>query len=163
MQLRAEVRDKTYLPTSDAEVQAKIIMPDGSADFVTLHPEPLAQGVYSADWNAPSAGSYVAEISARKGTQSLGSDVLTFRRENGLAENFHREQNRELLQKLSDETGGHYYRPADMNRLTQEISYSEAGITSREMKDLWDMPAIFLAILILKSAEWLLRRKWGVV
>ena len=31
-----------------------------------------------------------------------GSDVLTFRREDGVAENFHTSQNRELLEKLSD-------------------------------------------------------------
>ncbi len=163
IQLRAEVRDKTYVPAGDAEVDANIIAPDGSAETVTLRPEPLTQGIYSAEWNAPKPGSYIAEISAKKGTQQLGSDVLTFRRENGEAENFHREQNRELLEKLANETGGRYYTPRDASRIPQEISYSEAGITNREMKDLWDMPAIFLVILALRSAEWLLRRKWGVV
>ena len=88
---------------------------------------------------------------------------MTFRREDGVAENFHLEQNRDLLKKLADETGGRYYTPKDANRLAQEISYSEAGITSREMKDLWDMPAVFLTIFFLRSAEWLLRRRWGVV
>ncbi|MGA8026581.1 MAG: glutamine amidotransferase [Bryobacteraceae bacterium] len=163
IQLRAEVRDARHLPAGDAEVEAKIIAPDGSSETVPLRPEPLAQGVYSVDWNAPQAGSYVAELTARRGTQQLGRDVLTFRRENGIAENFHREQNRDLLNKLSDETGGHYYTPKDASRLAQEISYSEAGITGREMKDLWDMPAVFLAILILRSTEWLLRRRWGAV
>jgi hypothetical protein len=163
IQLRAEVRDTTYLPAGDADVQANVIEPDGVAETVPLRPEPLAQGIYSANWSAQKAGSYIAEITAKRGTQQLGSDVLTFRRENGLAENFHREQNRDLLQKLAEETGGRYYKPSDVSRLPQEISYSEAGITSHETKDLWDMPAVFLAILILKGAEWLLRRKWGVV
>ena len=88
---------------------------------------------------------------------------MTFRREEGVAENFHREQNRELLEKLADETGGRYYKPSDAKRLPDEIAYSQAGITSHEMKDLWDMPALFLCVLILKSAEWFLRRRWGVV
>jgi len=163
IQLRAEVRDKTYLPSGNATVEANVIGPDGSSEQVELRPEPLQQGVYAADWNAPQPGSYIAEISARQGTVELGKDVLTFRREDGVAENFHREQNRELLEKLADETGGRYYKPSDASRLPQEISYSEAGITSRETKDLWNMPAVFLAILILKSAEWLLRRRWGAV
>lgn len=163
IQLRAEVRDMAYSPASDAEVQARIIGPDGSSEAVPLRPEPLAQGVYSAEWNASQTGSYIAEVSAKRGAQSLGSDVLTFRRENGMAENFHREQNRELLEKLADETGGRYYKPATAHKLADEIAYSEAGITSRETKDLWDMPAVFLTVLILKSAEWLLRRRWGVV
>ncbi len=163
IELRAEVRDRTYLPAGDAEVTARIIGPDGSAQDVPLRAEPLTQGMYTATWNAAETGSYIAEVTARRGAEQIGKDVLTFRREDGAAENFHREQNRELLEKLADETGGRYYRPADAKRLPDEISYSEAGITSREVKELWNVPAVFLLILILKSAEWLLRRKWGVV
>ena len=33
----------------------------------------------------------------------------------------------------------------------------------RETRDLWDMPVIFLLLLMLRSGEWLLRRKWGVI
>ena len=163
IQLRAEVRDKSYLPTGDAEVQANIIGPDGSAQQATLRPQPLTQGIYAADWNAAQDGSYVAEITAKRGTTALGRDVLTFRREDGVAENFHRQQNRELLQKLAEETGGHYYTPGTAKRLSEEISFSEAGITGRETKDLWNMPLVFLIILALRSTEWLLRRRWGVV
>jgi hypothetical protein len=163
VELRAEVRDSTYLPTSDAELRANIIRPDGSAETATLRPEPLEQGVYSAEWNATRTGSYVAEITADRAGRELGKDVVTFRREDGVAENFHQEQNRELLEKLAAETGGRYYKSANARQLAQEISYSEAGITAREMKDLWDMPAVFLAVIALRSAEWLLRRKWGAV
>jgi hypothetical protein len=80
-----------------------------------------------------------------------------------VAEHFRAEQNRELLEKLSSQTGGRYYRPSEIARLGQEINYSEAGITVRETRDLWNMPIIFLAALLLRSGEWLLRRKWGVV
>ncbi|MBV8551957.1 MAG: hypothetical protein JOY54_11710 [Acidobacteriaceae bacterium] len=163
LQLRAEVRDLSYLPAADAEVRAHVVAPDGTAEDIPLHPEPLAQGIYVADSNASQAGSYIAQITARRGSQDLGGDVTTFRRENGVAENFHREQNKELLQKLADETGGRYYTPSDAYRLPQEIAYSEAGITAHEMKDLWNMPAVFLLALALKSAEWLLRRRWGAV
>jgi uncharacterized membrane protein len=163
IELRAEVRDSTYLPASDAEVQANIIRPDGSADTVSLRPEPMAAGVYSTEWNAAKTGSYVAEITAKRAGQELGRDVVTFRREDGAAENFHQEQNRELLEKLAAETGGRYYKPGNAWQIAQEISYSEAGITAREMKDLWNMPAIFIVVIALRSAEWLLRRRWGTI
>lgn len=163
IQLRAEVRDKTYLPASDAEVQANVISPDGSSRSVSLQPVPLVEGVYSADWNAANPGSYLAEVSATRGAESLGKDVLTFRREDGIAENFHREQNKDLLSKLAEDTGGRYYTAANAAKLAQEISYSEAGITGREIKDLWNMPALFLLLLVLRAAEWLLRRNWGFV
>lgn len=161
--LRAEVRDTTYLPAGDAKVEAHILGPDGSAQTVELHPDPLEQGVYAADWDAGKAGSYVTEVVAHRGTEELGRDVVTVRRENGVAESFHLEQNRELLEKLSTQTGGRYYRPNEVSRLGQDIEYSEAGITVRETKDLWDMPFVFFLALLLRSSEWLLRRKLGVV
>jgi hypothetical protein len=54
-------------------------------------------------------------------------------------------------------------RQDELERLPKEISYSEAGISVRDTKELWDMPAVFLVLLGLMSADWLLRRKWGVV
>ncbi len=161
--LRSEVRDTTYLATSDAQVQARIVGPDGGAQSIDLHPDSLEQGVYSADWDAGHAGSYVAEITATRGQQELGRDVVTFRREDGVAENFHPEQNRDLLEKLSSQTGGKYYRPDQVSRLGEDISYSDAGITVRETKDLWDMPIVFFLALLLCCTEWVLRRRWGVV
>lgn len=163
VQIRAEVRDRAYLPAGDADVQANVIGPDGSSEVVPLRPEPLKQGIYSAEWNAAKAGSYLAEVSARRGGEPLGKDVLTFRRENGVAENFHREQNKELLEKLAEDTGGRYYTAASAQNLIQEISYSEAGITGREYKDLWNMPAILIALVALRATEWVLRRRWGFV
>ena len=91
-----------------------------------------------------------------------GRDVLTFRREDGVAENFHTSQNRELLEKLSEQTGGRYYKPRSKRpSLSSEISYSEAGITTRETKDLWDMPIVFLLALAFRASEWLLRQALG--
>jgi hypothetical protein len=33
----------------------------------------------------------------------------------------------------------------------------------RQTKELWNMPAIFLLLILLRFSEWLLRRRWGVV
>jgi len=119
--------------------------------------------VYEGEWTAENPGTYVAEIIAGREQEELGRDLLSFRREDGVAESFHTSQNRELLSKLSDETGGRYYTPDQASKLSGEISYSEAGITTRETRDLWNMPAVFLLALGIRACEWLLRRKWGVV
>ncbi|MDQ6760554.1 MAG: glutamine amidotransferase [Acidobacteriota bacterium] len=161
--LRAEVRDTTYLPAGDAQVEAHIVGPSGASETVDLHPDPLEQGVYTADWNAGRSGSYIVDVAAKRGKEELGRDVITVRREDGLAENFHLEQNRELLEKLSSQTGGKYYKPSEARQLGRDIAYSDAGITVRETKDLWDMPIVFLLAILLPGMEWLLRRKWGVV
>jgi len=161
--LRAEIRDRTYLPASDAKAEAHILGPNGLAEGVELRPDPIENGVFTAEWTVPRPGSYLVEVVANRGSEELGRDAITFRREDGVAENFHTQQNRELLQKLASETGGRYYRPQEAQKLGQDISYSEAGITVRETRDLWDMPAVFLLLLAVRAAEWLLRRKWGVI
>ena len=161
--LRSEVRDRTYLAASDAKTEAHILGPDGLAETIEMRPDAIESGVYTADWTTPKPGSYLVEVVATRGSEELGRDTMTFRREDGVAENFHTGQNRELLEKLSSQTGGRYYKPADAQKLGNDISYSEAGITVRETRDLWDMPVIFLLLLCLRSGEWLLRRKWGVI
>jgi uncharacterized membrane protein len=159
----AEVRDKNYLPAPDARVEAHILGPGGTAAQIELAPDPNAPGTFHADWKADQPGSYLTEVTAVRANEEVGRDVLTFARMDGVAENFHTEQNRELLEKLSSQTGGRYWKPQELSRLPGEISYSEAGITVRDTKDLWNMPALFFLIILLRSSEWLLRRKWGVV
>jgi hypothetical protein len=89
--------------------------------------------------------------------------VVTFQREDGVAENFHVEQNRRLLEDLASQTGGQYWKPAEAGNLPRDISYSDAGISVRSVKELWDMPVVFGLLVGLPAGEWLLRRKWGVV
>ena len=157
--LRVEVRDKKFGPVANALVQAHIVGPDNLSDMVTLSPVPSEEGVYAADYTAEKPGSYLAEISAG----AAGADVVMFRREDGTAESFHTTQNKELLQKLAEQTGGKYFTASDARKIPEQINFSEAGITTSQTLDLWDMPIVFLLALMLRGSEWLLRRKWSVV
>jgi uncharacterized membrane protein len=160
IQLTANVRDKDYMPITDAKVTAHLIGPDGLSALVDMTPAADTPGVFRANWTAEKPGSYLAEVTASGQTEN---GTLPFERIDGVAENFHTEQNRELLEKLASETGGRYWKPDELTRLPNEISYSDAGISVRDIKELWNMPVVFLWLLFLMSAEWLLRRKWGVV
>lgn len=161
--LRVEIRDKEYLPLQDVRVEARIVGPGGTAGVVELEPEPLEEGVYTARWDAQPTGSYVAEVLVKRGEEEVGRDVLMFLRQDGVAEHFRLEQNRELLRNLAEQTGGEYYAPSTIDSLPEKITYSSAGITTRETRDLWNMPIVFLLVLGLRGAEWVLRRKWGFV
>ena len=163
VKLRAEVRDKNYEPGSAARVTARVISPNGAVQEHELRTVPNEPGVFSGEWDAAAAGSYGVEVIAKQGEEESGRDLVTLRREDGVAENFRLAQNRELLEKLAEQTGGSYFKISDIENLSKNISFSEAGITVRESKDLWNMPAIFLAAMLLKSLEWMLRRKWGVI
>ncbi len=161
--LRVSVRDKQYQTVSGATVEITMVRPDGGSDVVQLKPDPLEPGTYTGTYTADKPGTYVAETTAHQDKIDLGRDTLTFRREDGVAENFGAAQNRDLLEKLSTDTGGSYYAPANAKRLPDEIAVSEAGITAHDNLDLWDMPILFLLAILIRGGEWLLRRKWGVV
>ncbi|MBV8437823.1 MAG: hypothetical protein JOY95_09960, partial [Silvibacterium sp.] len=164
VQLSAQVRDRQFQPAATAHVTAHIMGPEGANTLIDLVPSPDTLGLYQADWTAETPGAYLAEVTAEsRGNQpqELGSDVLTFQREDGVAENFHTEQNRPLLEQLSSQTGGRYWEPSDLKNLPRDIAYSEAGISVRTTNELWNMPVVFVLLLGLPIAEWLLRRKWG--
>jgi uncharacterized membrane protein len=161
--LTASVRDKAYLPAADATVEARVLAPDGSEERHELRPDTQNPGAYTLALGVPRTGSHVIEVTARRGAEEIGRDALTLLREDGVAENFRTEQNRELLEKLASQTGGRYYTPANAGKLADEIAYSEAGISTRETRDLWNMPLLFLLAMVFKGSEWGLRRKWGVV
>lgn len=164
VELTAQVRDREFQPAPDAHVSAQIAGPGDMNVSIDLTPSQDTPGLYTADWTAEKPGTYLAEVTAESaGHLPLGSDVLTFEREDGVAENFHTGQNRRLLEQLSAETGGSYWKSDNLKNLPRDISYSDAGISVRSTKELWDMPIVFLLLLGLPLAEWLLRRKWGVV
>ena len=163
IRLMADVRDKTFLPAPDARVFATLIGPAGSGGQIELQPDPATPGTYFADYTIEKAGSYVAEILAKRGEEEVGRDVITFERKDGVAESFRTNQNRDLLTRLATQTGGQYWTPEELKKMPDEISLSESGVTVRETRDLWNIPAVFLFLLALRGAEWLLRRKWGVV
>lgn len=163
VRIRAEVRDRNYLPSTSAVVSVHVMGPGGVSGTQELAPARGEAGVYEAEWRAPRPGSYLAEATAREGVEDLGRDTVTFRREDGMQEFFRTEQNRELLERVAQQTGGRYYRPAEAAGLAKEIELSEAGITVRETRPVWNAPAAFLLLAGLKTAEWLVRRRWGAV
>ena len=167
--LTADVRDPQYNPAPDAKVEAHILGPSGVTASVELSAVPDSPGQFQATWSAPKTGSYLTEVTAQRhdpvtgNMKELGRDVLTFQRMDGVAENFHTEQNRELLERLATQTGGQYWKPADLGKLPSRIPFSEAGVSIRETRDLWNLPVIFLVLVLLRFSEWWLRRKWGIV
>jgi uncharacterized membrane protein len=166
VQLTAYVRDRQFQPDANARVTAHVVGPQALDALVDLLPSQDRPGEYSAEWTAEKPGPYLAEVTAEtpdNQPQQLGRSVLTFQREDGVAENFHTGQNRQLLRQLASETGGQYWKPSDLKNLPRDISYSEAGISVRSAKELWNMPIVFLLLIGLPGSEWLLRRKWGVL
>jgi len=159
--LRADVRDKKFEPAADATVS--LSASDGLGPPTTLEMTPVAgeRGVYQATYETTHAGIFRFEATAKAGDEALGNARFAVRREDGVVEHYHTQQNRALLERVAAATGGTYFTLADVSKLPEAVSFSDAGSVERQVLDLWSMPIIFLVLLLLKAGEWLLRLYWG--
>jgi uncharacterized membrane protein len=159
--LRAEVRDKSYKPASDADVSLEISDGMGPPTTVPMTPVAGERGLYEAVYDTAHTGVFRFQAIAKNGDEELGRAQFAVRREDGVIEHYHVQQNRPLLERLSAATGGTYFAVDDVSKLPEAVSFSEAGSVERQVLDLWNIPLAFMLLLLLKSAEWLLRLYWG--
>ena len=130
---------------------------------VDLRPSADQPGVFEAEVPAADSGLFSVEALARRGDQTLATTRMAMRHESGRAEYFSVRQNRSLLEQLAQATGGRYWTADQLDGLPEAIRCSAAGVTQQEIRALWNMPVVFLLLMLLKAGEWLLRRRWSVV
>lgn len=163
VQLRAEVRDQAFELQRDVVVSAVATGATGETTSIDLKPVLDQPGVYQADYRPAASGSLFVHAIARRGDRPVAEARTAVHYDSGRAEYFSLRQNRALLQQLAAGTGGAYYSAATLDDLPQAIRFSPAGVTQQETRPLWDLPAIFVLLVALKAAEWLLRRRWRIV
>lgn len=164
VELQAEVRDEQFEPINDARVEL-LVAPERDPAFVQpMQPSGKNDGRYVATIDAPSTGLYRIDMTAHPaGAEEGGALTATthVRRNDGVLENFATQQHRAVLERIASVTGGRYWTLDELDGLAAAIPYSKAGIVERQTLDLWNLPIVFLVLLLLKLTEWLLRLKWG--
>lgn len=159
--LEAEVRNELFEPVNDAGVEL-LVAPERDPSYtVRMQPSGSGDGRYIASFDAAGSGLYRIDLTASRGGRELGVVTTHVRRNDGALEYFGTRQNRPVLQRLADMTGGRYWTLDDLSGLAAAIPYSKAGILERQTLELWNLPIVFILLLVLKSCEWLLRLKWG--
>jgi hypothetical protein len=173
--LTAEVADSDFVMRNDAHVIAHLTSPSGATRDIPMEWAVDRDGVYHATFTPDEVGNYevVAELdqSAAKATdadsaRARASDPM-FVRVNPATESSREfvdaEMRASLLQRISRETGGRFYTPANVSALPEDIALSKRGVTVVNQMDLWDMPFIFLLLVGLICAEWAYRKRRGLV
>jgi hypothetical protein len=160
--VRAQVNNESFLAVNGASVSANVLGPDGAPLDVPFEWIVDKDGEYRGSFTANAPGIYRMRVSAR-----VGDSVITSGEEYVVAHDIRQEmfgaaQRPELLERIARETGGRYYTPQTAEGLPRDIIYTSSGTTITEQMDLWDTPAMFIVLLGLIGAEWLLRRKRGL-
>ena len=161
--LRAELADSGFNRVNDASVVARITGPDGNVDSLPLDWSLGQDGVYSGSFVASSEGRYRVELEAHRGRDTLRIEAEQLEVADRGTDFLNAEMRSPLLKRIAEETGGRFYTPATVASLPDDVVYTESGITVRETRDLWDMPIVFLTLMLLLGSEWVYRRRRGLV
>jgi uncharacterized membrane protein len=163
VRLVADVQDSTFIAVNDAQVTASITSPSGFVEEIPFEWTVEEDGEYAADFRPSEMGDYEIALRAERNGGVLGGDVAHVHAAPSDREYFGAARRTQLLQRIADDSGGRFYTPAEVSTLPDDITITGAGVSLAEEHDLWDMPALFLLMLLLMGAEWGYRRIRGLV
>lgn len=162
VQLKADLRDKSFARVNDAIVMAMVESPTGEVTEVPLRWTSRADGEYTGSFVPVTGGQHLVQVSARRIDEEIAASSLVLDVVEDQGEYFSAQMRAPLLRRMAEETGGSFYTLADIGRLAGDVQYSGSGITRVESYDLWDMPIVFFLIVGLIGAEWGIRRRRGL-
>jgi uncharacterized membrane protein len=162
VRVTASVRDETYIELNDSQVTARVVSPAGLEEEIPMDWSLDADGEYQALFTPAELGFYEIHVEALRNGDVLGLETSHIEVADLSSEYFDAEMRAPLLQRIADETGGHFYTPDTVSALPQDIGHSEGGTTVLEVKDLWDMPILFLSLIALIGIEWTYRKLRGL-
>jgi uncharacterized membrane protein len=162
VEIAVDARDRAFAPVSDAVVDATLTSPGENAKSIGLRPASGAAGKFVTTFTPVRTGLYHVHAEARKGQTALGASDRWFYVGGGDREFTDPRLNEGFLRRLARESGGQYVRAADASKVVSLLQSAVPQNTERERRDLWHEPWAFAIVIVLLSAEWTLRRWWGL-
>jgi hypothetical protein len=159
--IRASVADSLFIARNDAKVVAHVVS-DGVKRDIPLDWAIDRDGEYRATFTPEQAGIYSIRVDAEFPNGGSAGDTTYLRVADLNTEYFDAEMRAPLLKRVASETGGRYYTPATASTLPEDVALSKHGVTVVNQMDLWDMPAIFILLVALVTAEWTYRKARGL-
>ena len=146
------------------DVPAYTVYLEGGAEIarlpVKLEPVPDRPGLYQGFISADKAGSYKIAAGPEDGE---AANVAEFDVRTVALEQRDPAMQRATLMKIAEVSGGRYFSLAELPELVGTLSAEDKTAVKRLEKDLWDMPAVYVLIVLLAGAEWYFRRRVNLV
>ena len=73
-----------------------------------------------------------------------------------------KELNRDLLRHIADATGGRFYSMEDWDAWPRDIHFKQQQFSRVRLEDLWNHPLTLGFLLLLITAEWVVRKSWNL-
>ncbi|CAN5436740.1 glutamine amidotransferase [soil metagenome] len=162
VRITADVSDERYTKVNDASVVAWVTSPEGDESAVAMDWTVGRDGEYRGSFTAPTRGLYTIRTSAQREGRDLSARPVHVYADDPRDEYFGAQMREPLLRRIAAETGGRFYTSASIGTLAEDIAYTGGGVTTQEVKELWDAPVLFLLLVLLLGGEWAYRRARGL-
>ncbi|MFQ5822818.1 MAG: glutamine amidotransferase [bacterium] len=161
--LKVDIRDSTFTPIEDATIKAHITTPSGNLVEIPFNWSSNGKVEYMGAYHPDKEGLYLVEIMtySSKG-DFLGKTESAFFVEESKVEFANAHLQNTLLKRIAELSGGVYYHEKEAERLPDEISVIQSSYSKMVEYDLWDMPLLFLLVILILSIEWYVRRSKGL-
>ena len=70
--------------------------------------------------------------------------------------------NRDLLRHIADATGGRFYSMEDWDAWPRDLHFKQQQFSRVQLEDLWNNPLLLGSLLLLITAEWVVRKSWNL-
>jgi len=160
--IAVDARDASFAPVPDATIDATLTAPGGRPQPLKLRHTDPAGGRFAAALRPEQQGLYRVHAEARRGSTPLGSADRWMYVGGADREFADPRLNEALLRRVARQSGGRYVRAADASHVADWLKQSSPQNAAPERRDLWHEPWAFALIVLLLSAEWILRRRWGL-
>jgi uncharacterized membrane protein len=162
IEIVVEARDASYKPAANATVEATVAAPGVDPAALALRREAGEGARHVAPVRFDQPGLYRVRAEARLGGRSLGV-AERFVYVGGYDREFTDPRlNEGVLRRLAAASGGRYVSADSASTLPAALRAGVLPEEALEQRDLWHTPWAIALVLALLSAEWVLRRRWGL-
>jgi len=162
--IRATVLHQDLRPNNDAEVAASVRDPLGNTTDIPLEWTLSEEGVYECTYTPETEGNY--EVSVRVEAAKTDKAVTGFLVSEPVQEFSDAGLKREALEAAARLTGGAYFGTDEAAALAQRVRQDVRALQRSGRvggrSPIWDMPLLFLLLIGLMVAEWVIRRRNGL-
>jgi uncharacterized membrane protein len=160
--IEVTARDASFAPVPDAAIDATLTSPGGAVQPIKLRHADPASGRFAAALGLQQAGLYRVHAEAKRGSVALGTADKWMYVGGADREFADPRLNEGFLRRVARNSGGRYVRAAEASKIPDWLRAAVPQNAAPERRDLWHEPWAFALIIGLLSAEWILRRRWGL-
>jgi len=162
MSVDVDARDAAFAPVADAAVDAVLILPGGEDRPLKLRRAADGAARFTTAIRADQPGLYRVRAEARRGAAVLGTADRYFYVGGTDREFADPRLNEGFLRRVARASGGRYLRPGEVSQIVASLRSAVPQNAAPEQRDLWHTPWALGLVVALLSAEWILRRRWGL-